>query len=69
MGMTLAEAILAAHVGAPVHPGQLIDVPVDLVLANDITAPIAIREFEKIGVGKVFDRDKVVLVPDHFTPQ
>jgi 3-isopropylmalate/(R)-2-methylmalate dehydratase large subunit len=68
MGMTLAEAILAAHVGAPVHPGQLIDVPVDLVLANDITAPIAIREFEKIGVGKVFDRDKVVLVPDHFTP-
>lgn len=68
MGMTLAEAIFSAHVGAPVHPGQLIDVPVDLVMANDITAPIAIREFTKIGVDKVFDRDKVVLVPDHFTP-
>lgn len=68
MGTTLAEAILAAHVGAPVHAGQLVDVPVDLVLANDITAPIAIREFAKIGVDRVFDRDKVVLVPDHFTP-
>jgi len=68
MGQTLAEAILSAHVGAPVSAGQLVDVPVDVVLANDITAPIAIREFEKIGVDKVFDRDKVVLVPDHFAP-
>ena len=68
MGYTLAEAMLAAGVGEPVRAGQLIDVPVDLVLANDITAPIAIREFRKIGVDKVFDRDKVVLVPDHFTP-
>lgn len=68
MGMTLAETILAAHVGRPVHAGQLVDVPVDVVLANDITAPIAIREFAKIGVERVFDRDKVVLVPDHFTP-
>ena len=69
MGMTLAEKILAAHAGPEeVSPGQLIRVPVDLVLANDITAPIAIREFERIGVGKVFDRSKVVLVADHFVP-
>ncbi|HID64436.1 MAG TPA: 3-isopropylmalate dehydratase large subunit [Anaerolineae bacterium] len=69
MGMTLAEKILAAHAGLEkVSPGQLIRVPVDLVLANDITAPIAIREFERIGVGKVFDRSKVVLVADHFVP-
>jgi 3-isopropylmalate/(R)-2-methylmalate dehydratase large subunit len=69
MGMTLAEKILAAHASLEkVSPGQLIRVPVDLVLANDITAPIAIREFERIGVGKVFDRSKVVLVADHFVP-
>jgi 3-isopropylmalate/(R)-2-methylmalate dehydratase large subunit len=69
MGMTLAEKILAAHAGLEkVIPGQLIRVPVDLVLANDITAPIAIREFERIGVGRVFDRSKVVLVADHFVP-
>jgi 3-isopropylmalate/(R)-2-methylmalate dehydratase large subunit len=69
MGMTLAEKILAAHAGLEgVTPGQLIRVPVDLVLANDITAPIAIREFERIGVGKVFDRSRVVLVADHFVP-
>jgi len=68
MGMTLAEKILAAHAGLKVFPGQLIRVPVDLVLANDITAPIAIREFERIGVRKVFDRSRVVLVADHFAP-
>jgi 3-isopropylmalate/(R)-2-methylmalate dehydratase large subunit len=69
MGMTLTEKILAAHAGLEeVTPGQLIRVPVDLVLANDITAPIAIREFERIGVGKVFDRSRVVLVADHFVP-
>lgn len=69
MGMTLAEQILAAHAGLErVSPGQLIRVPVDLVLANDITAPIAIREFERIGVKQVFDRNKVVLVADHFVP-
>lgn len=67
--MTLAEKILAAHAGLKkVSPGQLIRVPVDLLLANDITAPIAIREFERIGVGKVFDQSKVVLVADHFVP-
>ena len=68
-GMTLAEKILAAHAGLErVSPGQLIRVPVDLVLANDITAPIAIREFERIGVEEVFDRSKVVMVADHFVP-
>ena len=67
--MTLTEKILAAHVGLKeVHPGQFVNVKVDVVLANDITAPIAIREFERIGVEEVFDRDKVILVPDHFTP-
>jgi 3-isopropylmalate/(R)-2-methylmalate dehydratase large subunit len=69
MGMTMAEKILAAHAGAEcVEPGQFVDVKVDLVLANDITAPIAIREFERIGVEKVFDRSKVVMVADHFVP-
>jgi 3-isopropylmalate/(R)-2-methylmalate dehydratase large subunit len=69
MGMTMAEKILAAHAGVErVEPGQFVDVKVDLVLANDITAPIAIREFERIGMGKVFDRSKVVMVADHFVP-
>ncbi len=68
MGQTLAEKILSRRVGQAVHAGQLVDAPVDLALANDITAPIAIREFERIGVDKVFDQDKVVLVPDHFAP-
>ncbi len=69
MGMTLAEKILAAHAGLDqVHPGQFVEVDVDIVLANDITAPIAIREFEKLGVTRVFDPDRVVLVADHFVP-
>ncbi len=67
--MTLAEKILAAHAGLPeVAPGMLIDARVDLVLANDITAPIAIREFEKLGVSRVFDPARIALVPDHFAP-
>ena len=75
MGHTLAEKIIAAHVvdrdGASpsgVWPGELVEVTVDLVLANDITAPIAIEEFKKLGVAHVFDPDRIVLVPDHFTP-
>jgi 3-isopropylmalate/(R)-2-methylmalate dehydratase large subunit len=69
MAMTMAEKILAAHAGAEfVEPGQFVDVKVDVVLANDITAPIAIREFDRIGVEQVFDRDRVIMVPDHFTP-
>ena len=67
--MTLAEKILAAHCGRKsVAPGDMINVSVDLVLSNDITAPIAIREFRRIGVDKVFDPKKVVMVPDHFVP-
>ncbi|MBC8447379.1 MAG: 3-isopropylmalate dehydratase large subunit, partial [Chloroflexi bacterium] len=69
MGMTLAEKILAAHAGVEkVHPGQFIEAAVDVVLANDITAPIAIREFEKLGVARVFDPERVVMVADHFVP-
>ncbi|MFV1951762.1 MAG: 3-isopropylmalate dehydratase large subunit [Nitrospinota bacterium] len=69
MGMTITEKILAAHAGVErVGPGELINVKVDIALGNDITAPIAIEEFEKTGVEKVFDRDRIILVPDHFTP-
>ncbi len=67
--MTLAEKILAAHTGkTKVEPGELVNVPLDLVFANDITAPIAIREFKRIGVKKVFDPNKVAMIPDHFVP-
>jgi 3-isopropylmalate/(R)-2-methylmalate dehydratase large subunit len=67
--MTLTEKILAAHVGAEtVHAGQFVEVDVDLVLSNDITAPIAVREFETLGVARVFDPERVVIVLDHFTP-
>lgn len=69
MGMTMTQKILAAHAGLDkVEAGQLIMADLDLVLGNDITSPVAIKEFEKTGAGKVFDRDKVALVPDHFTP-
>jgi len=69
MGMTITEKILAAHAGKEcVQPGELVNVKVDLALGNDITAPVAINEFEKIGVDRVYDRDRVVLVPDHFVP-
>ena len=69
MPMTITEKILAAHAGKKeVLPGELINARVDLVLGNDITAPVAIKEFEKIGVAGVFDRERVALVPDHFVP-
>lgn len=69
MGMTMTQKILAAHAGLDrVEPGQLIEADLDLVLGNDITAPVAIKEFQKMGVSKVFDKSKVALVPDHFTP-
>ncbi|HDP79813.1 MAG TPA: 3-isopropylmalate dehydratase large subunit, partial [Spirochaetes bacterium] len=69
MAMTITEKILAAHTGREqVEPGELIEAAVDLVLGNDITAPIAIREFKELGIDRVFDREKVVLIPDHFTP-
>lgn len=69
MPMTITEKILAAHAGKEnVEPGELINARVDLVLGNDITAPVAINEFEKIGAPGVFDRERVALVPDHFVP-
>ena len=69
MGMTITEKILAAHSGQKeVKPGQLIQSKVDIVLANDITAPLAIEQFRTAGAKKVFDRDKVVIVADHFAP-
>ena len=67
--MNLAEKILAAHSGKDkVSSGEFISAKVDVILANDITAPIAIREFWKLGLEKVFDPKKIVLVPDHFVP-
>ena len=67
--MTMAEKILAAHAGLEeVVPGQLIECNLDLVLSNDVTAPIAIKEFKKIGVEKAFDPTKIALVPDHYVP-
>jgi 3-isopropylmalate/(R)-2-methylmalate dehydratase large subunit len=67
--MTMTQKILARAAGLPrVEAGQLIEAKLDLVLGNDITAPVAIREFARTGVARVFDQDKVALVPDHFTP-
>ena len=67
--MTLVEKMLAEHSdNKGVSPGEFINVRVDLVMANDITAPIAIREFRRLGVDRVFDPGKVVMVPDHFVP-
>lgn len=69
MGMTMTQKILAAHAGLPaVEPGQLVEAKLDMVLGNDITSPVAINEFEKCGAASVFDRDKIALVLDHFTP-
>lgn len=69
MGMTITEKILCEHTDlAEVYPGLLINARVDIALGNDITAPIAIEAFRKVGGLKVFDRDKIALIPDHFTP-
>ncbi len=67
--VNLAEKILAAHANKDkTSPGDFINTRVDLILANDVTAPIAIKEFKRIGVKKVFDPSKIVMVADHFTP-
>lgn len=69
MGMTMTQKILAYHAGlSAVKVGQLIMAKLDLVLGNDITTPVAIKEFEKLGADRVFDKDKIAIVPDHFTP-
>jgi 3-isopropylmalate/(R)-2-methylmalate dehydratase large subunit len=67
--MTITEKILAAHADLDeVQPGQLINCKLDIVLSNDVTAPIAIKEFKKIGVDNVWDPTRIALVPDHYTP-
>lgn len=69
MGMTITQKILARHAGlSEVKAGQLIEARLDLVLGNDITAPVAVTEFEKAGLTRVFDRDKIAIVLDHSTP-
>ncbi len=69
MGMTMTQKILAAHAGLDsVKAGQLIEANLDLVLGNDITSPVAIKEFARFNCNCVFDKDKIALVPDHFTP-
>jgi 3-isopropylmalate/(R)-2-methylmalate dehydratase large subunit len=69
MPMTITEKILAAHAGREtVSPGDLVEVSVDLALANDITAPLAIRVFEQLGLDQVFDTERIALVQDHFVP-
>jgi len=69
MGYTIAEKILLAHTDKEdIAPGDFINAAVDLALGNDITAPIAIREFEKLKLKKVFDKNKIALIPDHFAP-
>lgn len=69
MGYTIAEKILLAHTDKKdIHPGEFIEARMDLALGNDITAPLAIEEFKRAGFKKVFNPNKIVLVPDHFTP-
>ena len=69
MVMTMTQKILAAHAGLEsVKAGQLIEANLDLVLGNDITSPVAVNEFYKLKLEKVFDKDKIAIVPDHFTP-
>ncbi|MBR0374794.1 MAG: 3-isopropylmalate dehydratase large subunit [Mogibacterium sp.] len=69
MGMTMTQKILAAHAGLDeVRAGQLINAKLDLVLANDITGPVSVRQFDKAGFTEVFDKSRIALVMDHFVP-
>ena len=69
MGMTMTQKILAAHAGLDsVKAGQLIRAKLDMVLGNDVTTPVAINEFKANGFDKIFDKDKISIVLDHFTP-
>ena len=69
MGMTLTQKILAEHAGLPeVKAGQLINAKLDIVLGNDITTPVAINEFERAGFDRVFDKEHIAIVLDHFVP-
>ena len=69
MGMTMTQKILAKHAGLEsVTAGQLIEADLDLVLGNDVTSPVAIKELSKFKKKEVFDKDKIALVMDHFIP-
>lgn len=69
MGLTITEKILAAHAGKDkVSPGEFIYCDLDFILANDVTAPLAISEYERTGAKRVFDPERIALIPDHFTP-
>jgi 3-isopropylmalate/(R)-2-methylmalate dehydratase large subunit len=69
MGMTITEKILAAHAGKEsVSPGELIEVNIDIIMGHDLSIPLAIHEMERIGAKEVFNPEKIILVPDHFTP-
>jgi len=69
MGMTISQKILAAHAGKDfIEAGELLNCKLDVILGNDVTAPVAIAEFNKLGLKQVFEQDSIVLVPDHFTP-
>ena len=69
MGMTMTQKILAAHAGLPeVHAGDLIEAKLDIVLGNDVTTPVAVGVFEKAGFDRVFDKDRIVITLDHYTP-
>ncbi|MCX5779605.1 MAG: 3-isopropylmalate dehydratase large subunit [Firmicutes bacterium] len=69
MGMTISQKILAAHAGRDfVEAGELLNCKLDVILGNDVTAPVAIAEFNKLGLNQVFEQDSIVLVPDHFAP-
>ena len=69
MGMTMIEKIIAAHSDQDeLKPGDIVNARVDMVLGNDITTPVAVNEFNKIGVDKVFDKERIAIVPDHFVP-
>ena len=69
MGMTMTQKILASHAGlASVKAGDLVEAKLDLVLGNDVTTPVAVEVFEDAGLTKVFDKDKIAIVLDHYTP-
>jgi 3-isopropylmalate/(R)-2-methylmalate dehydratase large subunit len=69
MGMTMSQKILAVHAGVKeVEPGQFVEVKLDMVLGNDITTPVAADQFYRMGAKEVFDKEKIAIVPDHFTP-
>ena len=68
MGLTIAEKIFSEKIGRKVVPGEFVEAEVDIALANDITAPIALKKFDELYKGKIYAPDRIVLVPDHFTP-